>query len=149
MGLPANHKVPSSRPALGAGSVCCASKCGNARMNHFTCSELRRYPQSTGYSLLGVRATWMQLTRLAPLSCIVCETYHLTLAIRRCICHPGIIGMVVAWHIRNFRWLCFSTNFTFFLLYIFAIYCTVVLQLQVPYIEICSTPLPHTHINMN
>ena len=44
----------------------------------------------------------MQLTRLAPLSGIGCETYHLTLAVRRCICHPGSTGMVVAWHMRNF-----------------------------------------------
>ena len=34
VGLPANHKVPSSRPALGAGSVYCASKCGDACVNH-------------------------------------------------------------------------------------------------------------------
>ena len=44
--------------------------------------------------------------RLAPLSGIGCETYHLTLTVRRCICHPGITGMVVAWHMRNFlSWL--------------------------------------------
>ena len=78
--------------------------------SYFTCSELRRHPRSTGYSLLGVRVTWMQLTRLAPLWGIGCETYHLTLAVRRCICHPRSTGVVVAWHMRNFlSWWCFST----------------------------------------
>ena len=58
------------RDPLVAGSVYCANNRGDADVNHCTCSELRRHPRSTGYSLLGVRGTWMQqsVTRFRPLS---------------------------------------------------------------------------------